>query len=171
MNLPNHEIIEAEANWTVVVNSAVRACVRQQVTMDFVTGLPAKDGCNDAIFVIVDKLTKMAHFAACKKSISAEETARIFILTVVRLHGIPSAIISDRDTKFTSNFCHNLWEQFGTRLQFSSAYHPETDGQTERANKMIEQLIRDTCDDVADWEQQLPVIEFAYNNAPSSTIR
>ncbi|GJP43694.1 hypothetical protein CLOM_g3128 [Closterium sp. NIES-68] len=62
------------------------------------------------------------------KSISAEETARLFISTVVRLHVIPSAIISDRDTKFTSNFWRNLWEQFGTHLQFSSTYHPETDG-------------------------------------------
>ncbi|GJP41072.1 hypothetical protein CLOM_g710 [Closterium sp. NIES-68] len=96
------------------------------------------DCCNDAIFVVVDKLTKMAHFAACKKSISAEKTARLFISAVVRLHGIPSAIISDRDTKFTSNFWRNLWNQFGTRLQFSSTYHPETDGQTERANQTME---------------------------------
>ncbi|GJP33625.1 hypothetical protein CLOM_g18142 [Closterium sp. NIES-68] len=136
------------------------------VTKDFVTGLPTKDGCNDAIFVVVDKLTKMAHFTACKKNISAEETACLFISTVVCLHGIPSAIVSDRDTKFTSDFLRNLWEWFGTRLQFSSAYHPETDGQTERANPTMEQLIRATCDD---WEQQLPLIEFAYNNATSAT--
>ncbi|GJP57110.1 hypothetical protein CLOM_g16151, partial [Closterium sp. NIES-68] len=96
------------------------------VTMDFITGLSAKDGCNDAIFVIVDKLTKMAHFAACKKSILTEETAPLFISTIVRVHGISSAIISDRDTKFTSNFWRNLWDQFGTHLHFSSAYHPET---------------------------------------------
>ncbi|GJP67424.1 hypothetical protein CLOP_g24243, partial [Closterium sp. NIES-67] len=140
----------------------------QQVTMDFVTGLLAKDGCNDAIFVVVDKLTKMAHFAACKESISAKETARLFIPTVVHLDGIPSAIILDRDTKFTSNLWRNLWEQFGTRLQFSSAYHPETDRQTKRANQTMEELIRTTCDD---WEQQLPLIEFTYNNAPSTTTR
>ncbi|GJP61941.1 hypothetical protein CLOP_g19060, partial [Closterium sp. NIES-67] len=84
---------------------------------------------------------------------------------------IPSAIILDRDMKFTSNFCRNLWEQFGTRLQFSSAYHLETGGQTERANHTMEQPIRVTCDDVADWEQQVPLIEFVYNNAPSATIR
>ncbi|CAI7858787.1 unnamed protein product [Closterium sp. NIES-54] len=88
----------------------------QQVTMDFVTGLPVGASGNDAILVIVDRLTKMAHFAACKKSITAEETARLFIATIVRLHGIPAAIISDRDTKFTSNFWRNLWQQFGTRL-------------------------------------------------------
>ncbi|CAI7860538.1 unnamed protein product [Closterium sp. NIES-53] len=82
----------------------------QQVTMDFVTGLLAGEGGNDAILVVIDRLTKMAHFATCKKSISAEETARLFITTIVRLHGIPAAIISDRDTKFTSNFWRNLWQ-------------------------------------------------------------
>ncbi|CAI7820252.1 unnamed protein product [Closterium sp. NIES-53] len=80
----------------------------QQVTMDFVTGLPSNPGGNDAVMVVVDRVTKMAHFAVCRTSISAEETARLFIATVVRLLGIPAAIISDRDTKFTSNFWKNL---------------------------------------------------------------
>ncbi|CAI7781811.1 unnamed protein product [Closterium sp. NIES-54] len=141
----------------------------QQVTMDFVTGLSSNPGDNDAVMVVVDRLTKMAHFAACKKSISAEETARLFIAAVVRLHGIPAAIISDCDTKFTSNFWKNLWEQFRTRLQFSSSYHPETDGQMEWTNQTMEQLIRVTCNDPTTWEQQLPLIEFAYNNAMSAT--
>ncbi|CAI7900671.1 unnamed protein product [Closterium sp. NIES-54] len=116
----------------------------QQVTMDFVTGLPAG---------------------------ATEETTRLFISTIVRLHGIPAAIISDRDTKFTSNFWRNLWQQFGTRLQFNSLYHPETDGHTERTNKTMEQLIRATCDNPTTWEQQLPLIEFAYNNSPSATTQ
>ncbi|GJP56125.1 hypothetical protein CLOM_g15178 [Closterium sp. NIES-68] len=90
--------------------------------------LTSADGCYDTIFIIIDKLTKMAHFPACKKSISAKETTHIFISSIVRLYGIPSAIISDRDTEFTRNFMCYLWEQFGKPLQFSSAYHPETDG-------------------------------------------
>ncbi|CAI7778016.1 unnamed protein product [Closterium sp. NIES-54] len=139
--------------------------------MDFVTGLPSNPGGNDAVMAVVDRLMKMAHFSACKKSISAEEIARLFIAGVVRLHGIPAAIISDRDTKFTSNFWKNLWEQFGTRLQFSSSYHPETDGQTERTNQTMELLIRATCDDPTTWEQQLPLIEFACNNAMSATTQ
>ncbi|CAI7884325.1 unnamed protein product [Closterium sp. NIES-53] len=143
----------------------------QQVTMDFVTMLSSNPGGNDAVMVVVDRLTKMAHFAACKKSISAEETARLFIAIGVRLHGIPATIISDRDTKFTSNFWKNLWEQFGTRLQFSSSYHPDTNGQTERTNQMMEQLIRATCDDPTTWEQQLPLIDFAYNKATSATTQ
>ncbi|CAI7897100.1 unnamed protein product [Closterium sp. NIES-53] len=82
------------------------------------------------------------------------------------LTGIPAAIISDRDTKFTNNFWRNLWQQLGTRLQFSSSYHLETDGQTERTNQTMEQLIRAMCDDPTTREQQLPLIEFAYNNSP-----
>ncbi|CAI7816317.1 unnamed protein product, partial [Closterium sp. NIES-54] len=140
----------------------------QQVTLDFVTGLPSNPGGNDAVMVAVDRLVKMAHFGACRKSISAEETARLFITTVFRLHEIPIAIISDRDTK---NLWENLWEQFGTRLQFSSSYHPKTDGQTEQTNQTMEQLIRATCDDLTTWEQQLPLIEFAYNNATSATTQ
>ncbi|CAI7885731.1 unnamed protein product [Closterium sp. NIES-54] len=143
----------------------------QQVTMDFVMGLPSNSGGNDAVMVVVDRLTKMAHFAACKKSISVKEIALQFIAIVVRLRGIPAAIISDRDMKFTSNFWKNLWETFGTRLQFSSLYHPETDRLMERTNQMMEQLIRATCDDPTTWEQQLPLIELAYNNATSKTTR
>ncbi|CAI5467927.1 unnamed protein product [Closterium sp. Yama58-4] len=141
----------------------------QQVTMDFVTGLPAGPSGNDAVLVVVDRLTKMAHFAPCRTTITAEETARLFISTVVRLHGIPSAIISDRDPKFTSKFWKETWAQYGTKLQFSSAYHPQTDGQTERTNQTMEQLIMTNCPDPARWEHSLAMLEFAFNNAPSST--
>ncbi|CAI7904842.1 unnamed protein product [Closterium sp. NIES-54] len=113
-----------------------------QVTMDFVTGMPAGPSGIDAVLVVVDRLTKMAHFAPCRTTIIAEETARLFISTVVRMHGIPSAIISDRDPKFTSKFWKETWAQYGTKLQFFSAYHPQTDGQTERTNQTMEQLIR-----------------------------
>ncbi|GJP67626.1 hypothetical protein CLOP_g24423, partial [Closterium sp. NIES-67] len=82
----------------------------QQVTMDFVTGLPAGPSGNDAILVVVDRLTKMAHFAACKTTITAEQTAKLFLTNIVRLHGIPSAIISDRDPRFTSNFWTKTWQ-------------------------------------------------------------
>ncbi|CAI7808241.1 unnamed protein product [Closterium sp. NIES-54] len=99
----------------------------------------------------------------------AEETARLFISTIVRLHGIPSAIINDRDPKFTSKFWKEMWAQYGTKLQFSSAYHPQTDGQTEQTNQTMEQLIRTNCPDPARWEDSLAMLEFAFNNAPSST--
>ncbi|GJP84276.1 hypothetical protein CLOP_g14339 [Closterium sp. NIES-67] len=141
----------------------------QHVTMDFVTGLPAGPSGNDAVLVVVDRLTKMAHYAPCRTSITAEETARLFISTVVRLHGIPAAIISDRDPKFTSKFWQDTWARYGTRLQFSSAYHPQTDGQTERTNQTMEQLFRTNCPDRKTWEDVLPMLEFSYNNAPSAT--
>ncbi|GJP49627.1 hypothetical protein CLOM_g8813, partial [Closterium sp. NIES-68] len=141
----------------------------QHVTMDYVTGLPAGPSGNDAILVVVDRLTKMAHFIACQQTITAEQTAQLFIANIIRLHGLPSAVISDRDPKFTSNFWRHLWDQFGTKLQFSSAYHPQTDGQTERVNQTMEQLIRTTCTEPSTWEKSLPLLEFAYNNATSAT--
>ncbi|CAI5472253.1 unnamed protein product [Closterium sp. Yama58-4] len=143
----------------------------QQVTMDFVTGMPAGTSGNDSVLVVVDRLTKMAHFAPCRTTITAEDTAKLFISTVVRLHGLPSAIISDRDPKFTSKFWQETWAQYGTRLQISSSYHPQTDGQTERTNQTMEQLIRTNCPDIRKWEDSLPMLEFVYNNAPSATTR
>ncbi|CAI7837153.1 unnamed protein product [Closterium sp. NIES-54] len=141
----------------------------QQVTMDFVTGMPAGPTGNDGVLVVVDRLTKMAHFAPFHTTSTAEETARLFISLVVRPHGIPSAIISDRDSKFTSKFWKETWAQYSTKLQFSSAYHPQTDGQTKRTNQTMEHLIWTNCPDPARWEDSLAMLEFAFNNAPSST--
>ncbi|GJP52992.1 hypothetical protein CLOM_g12142 [Closterium sp. NIES-68] len=139
------------------------------VSMDFVTRLSADASQNDAVLVVVDRLTKMAHFAPCRTTITAEQTAKLFISTDVRLFEIPKVIVRDRDPRFTSNFWTKMWEQYGTRLHPSTAYHPQTDGQTKRTNHTMEQLIRTTCTDLAQWEDPLPLIEFAYNNAPSST--
>ncbi|GJP37291.1 hypothetical protein CLOM_g21716, partial [Closterium sp. NIES-68] len=113
-----------------------------------------------------DRLTKMVYFAAYKKCISAKETAQLFISTIVRPHGVPIDTSLDHESKFTSKFWHHLWEQFGTRVQFSLVYYPETDGQTDWTNKTMEQLICTTCDDVIDLETHLPLIEFTYKNAP-----
>ncbi|GJP35642.1 hypothetical protein CLOM_g20160, partial [Closterium sp. NIES-68] len=167
-DLPAHEILTPATYRTV---AALEPPQRpwQHVTMDFVTGLPAGPSGNDAVLVVVDRLTKMAHFAPCRTTITAEETARLFISTVVRLHGIPAVIISDRDLKFTSKFRQDTWARYGTRLQFSSAYPPQTDGQTERTNQAMEQLIRTNCPDRKKWEDVLPMLEFSYNNAPSAT--
>ncbi|GJP58450.1 hypothetical protein CLOP_g25093 [Closterium sp. NIES-67] len=119
----------------------------QHITIDYVTGLTAGPSGNDAILVVVDRLTKMAHFISCKQKITAEQTAQLFILNAIRLHGLPTAIILYRDPKFTSNFWRHLWDQFGTKLQFSSAYHLQTDRQTERVNQTMEQLIQTTYTD------------------------
>ncbi|GJP42094.1 hypothetical protein CLOM_g1685 [Closterium sp. NIES-68] len=124
---------------------------------------------NDAILVVVDWLTKMAHFAACKMAITTEQTVKLFLMNIVRLHGIPSAIISDRNPRFTSNLWAKIRKQYATRLHLTTAYHRQSDGQTECTNQTMEQLIRTTCTDPAQWEDALPLIEFAYNNAPSAT--
>ncbi|GJP33068.1 hypothetical protein CLOM_g17634 [Closterium sp. NIES-68] len=138
----------------------------QHVTMDFVISLPAGPRGNDAVLVVVDRLTKMAHFAPCRTMITAEETARLFISVVVRLHGIPTTIISDRDSKFTPRFWQDTWNRYGTHLQFSSAYHPQTNDQTERTNQTMEQFIRTNCPDISKREDSLPMLELPTTTHP-----
>ena len=97
--------------------------------MDFIEGLPVSEG-KDKIFVVVDRLTKYAHFMAIKKSYSAKEIAEIFCKNIYKLHGFPKVIVSDRDAKFKGNFWNELFNHIRTYLNMSSAYHPQTDGQT-----------------------------------------
>lgn len=103
-----------------------------RVTMDFVSGLPLTQKKHDAVWVIVDRLTKSAHFLPVRTDYSLEKLAELYISEIVRLHGIPLSIISDRDPRFTSRFWKKLHESLGTQLHFSTAFHPQTDGQSER---------------------------------------
>jgi hypothetical protein len=102
------------------------------IAMDFVSGLPRTTKGNDSIWVIVDRLTKFAHFIAFKTGTLVPKLAEIYVEQIVKLHGIPSSIVSDRDPRFTSRFCESLQDALGTKLRLSSAYHPRTDGQSER---------------------------------------
>lgn len=141
------------------------------ISMDFITGLPKTKKKNDSIWVIVDRLTKSAHFLPVKTTYNVAKLAEIYIEEIVRLHGMPSSIISDRDPKFTSHFWRALHEALGTELRLSSAYHPQTDGQTERTNQSLEDLLR-ACvlDDRGSWDSVLPLVEFTYNNSFHASI-
>ena len=134
--------------------------------MDFIMQLPRSKSGNDAIAVFVDKLTKKVCFAATKTTITAPETAQVFFHEIVRHYGVPSAIVSDRDVRFTSNFWKALWKQLGTKLAMSTAFHPQTDGQTERANRTLEDMLRAYVSyNQRDWDTKLDAAEIACNNA------
>ena len=112
------------------------------IAMDFVTGLPRTQQGNDALWVVIDRLTKSAHFLPIKVSFSLEKLAELYVREVVRLHGVPLSIISDRDPRFTSRFWPSLQYALGTKLKFSTVFHPQTDGQTERTIQTLEDMLR-----------------------------
>ncbi|KAJ9523575.1 hypothetical protein QJQ45_007252 [Haematococcus lacustris] len=138
----------------------------QQVSMDFIGPLPATPRGHTMIFTVVDKLSKMIHLIPTTTTATAHDTARLFFDHMFKHHGLPEAIISDRDPKFTSDFWTSLFHLTGTRLLLSSAYHPQTDGQTERANRKVEDMLRPYVNDhKSDWDQHLAAVEFAYNSS------
>ena len=125
--------------------------------MDFVTGLPRTVRKNDTIWVIVDRLTKSAHFLAIWVNLPLRQLVELYVLEIVRLHGVHVSIVSDRDTRFTSRFWRTLQEAFGTVLNFSTAFHPQSDGQTERTIQTLEDMLRACAIDLQEnWEDHLP---------------
>ena len=135
-------------------------------TMDMITQLPRTKQGHDAIVVFVEKFIKLAHYIPTTTDITAPRLATLFIDNIVRLHGLPSNIISDRDPRFTSLFWKSLWKQLGTQLSMSTAFHPQSDGQTERQNRTLEQSLRAYTDyKQDDWDEHLSLIELAHNNS------
>ena len=139
--------------------------------MDFVTGLPPTSGRKDMVWVIVDRLTKSSHFLPAREKDSIGALSQLYVREVVRLHGVPVSIVSDRDARFTSRFWTGLQEALGTRLNLSTAFHPETDGQSERTIQTLEDMLRACVLDFGgSWAAHLPLVEFAYNNSFQASI-
>ena len=141
------------------------------ISMDFITGLPASRSF-DSIFVVVDRLTKQAHFTPTTTDIDASGLAALYISSIVRLHGVPDTIISDRGSVFVSSFWRELQSRLGTKTKYSTAFHPRTNGQTERVNAILESYLRHFCSyQQDDWVDYLGLAEFAYNNAASDATK
>ncbi|KAF1327941.1 Pol protein, partial [Globisporangium splendens] len=138
----------------------------KSVSMDFVFGFPEDKTRNTGVVVFVDRLSKMVHVAPVRKHVTAQETACLFLEHVFRYHGLPESIVSDRDPRFTAAFWRELFRLLGTDLALSSADHPETDGQTERVNRVVEDILRSIAvDHPRDWSRWLPYAEFAINSS------
>jgi hypothetical protein len=143
----------------------------QDLSMDFVEGLPKSKGYT-VILVVVDRLTKYAHFVPLKHPYTAAQVAQVFFSQIVKLHGIPRSIVSDRDRVFTSHFWQELFRLTGTTLQLSSAYHPQSDGQTERINQCLEMFLRCAVHQTpSQWVQWLDSAELWYNSSYHSSLK
>jgi transposase InsO family protein len=134
--------------------------------MDLIVKLPKTKNGYDSLVVFVDRLTKRIHLAPTNETITSEGLAKIFFDTVFRHHGLPQSIVSDRDPRFTGNFWRALFSLAGTTLKMSTSYHPQTDGQTERANRTIEESLRAYVNERHNnWDDYLTSVEYAYNDS------
>ncbi|KAL4282270.1 hypothetical protein GQ457_03G027210 [Hibiscus cannabinus] len=144
----------------------------EHITMDFVSGLPLTPKKNNVVWVIVDRFSKSAHFLPIRTDFGYQKLAELYIKEVIRLHGVPKSIISDRDPKFTSRFWKSLQNALGTQVKLSTAFHPQSDGQSERVIQILEDMLRACVIDFhRSWEKSIPLIEFAYNNSYQASIK
>ncbi|GJS10642.1 putative reverse transcriptase domain-containing protein [Tanacetum coccineum] len=163
---------ECQKPFGLLVQPVIPVWKWENITMDFVTKLPKTSTGQDTIWVIVDRLMKSAHFLPMKETDSMEKLTRQYLKEVVSRHGVPILIISDRDSKFTSHFWQSLNKALGTQLDMSSAYHPQTDGQSERTIQTLEDMLRTCVIDFGNgWDRHLPLVEFSYNNSYHTSIK
>ncbi|GJZ13541.1 putative reverse transcriptase domain-containing protein [Tanacetum coccineum] len=140
--------------------------------MDLVTKFPRSRSGYDAIWVIMDRLTKSAYFLPICEDCKTEKLAKIYINEIVARHGVPVSIISDRDGQFASHLWQALQEALGTKLHMSTAYHPKTDGQSERTIQTLEDMLRACVMDFGgSWDTHLPLVEFSYNNSYHTSVK
>jgi transposase InsO family protein len=140
--------------------------------MDFINGLPRTPRSNDWIWVIVDRLTKLAHFFPVCTTYGGDKLAKLYIDNILKLHGVPKSIISDRRTQFVSKLWRSIHQALKTKLDFSSAYHPQTDGHTERVNQVLEDMLRACVLTYGkNWEDSLSFAEFSYNNGYHTSLK
>jgi hypothetical protein len=144
----------------------------EDISMDFIVGLPRTAIGFDSIWVIIDRVTKIAHFLPVKTSYPVLTYAQIYIAHILSLHGIPKTIVSDRGPQFVSKFWEELHKSLGTKLLHNSAYHPQTSGQTERVNQILEDMLRACVLEFPQkWDDCLPLAEFSYNNSYQASIK
>ena len=139
--------------------------------MDFVIGLPTTFNKNNASWVIVDCLTKSAHFIPVKTDFSLAKLTKLYIRDVVKLHGVPTSNVSDRDSRSTSRFWVSLQKSLGTRFDLSTMHHPQTDGQSQRTIQTLKDMLHYCILDLGgNWNDHLPLVEFTYNNSYQASI-
>jgi transposase InsO family protein len=142
------------------------------ISMDFIVGIPLTARKKDSIWVIVDRLTKTAHFIAVRTTYSVHQYAELYMDHIVRLHAIPKTIMSGRGTQFVARFWEQLHECLGKKITRSSSYHPQTDGQTERINQILEDMLRASILHFdKSWDKCLSLEEFSYNNSYQASLK
>ena len=140
--------------------------------MDFVTHLRRTPQWHDTVWVIVDRLMKSTHFLAVRMTFALERLCRLYIREIVRLHGVPVSIVSDRDPRFTTHFWRSFQKAMGTRLIMSTTFHSQTDGQSERTIQVLEDMLQaGVLDHKGSWEEHLPLVEIAYNNSYQESVQ
>jgi hypothetical protein len=144
----------------------------EEITMDFIVGLPRTQKGYNSIWVVVDRLTKVAHFISVNTTYSGARLAELYISRIVCLHGVPKKIISDRGSQFTSRFWEQLHDSLDTKLRFSTTYHPQTDGQTEGTNQVLEDMLQACAIQYGtSWDKCLPYAVFLYNNSYQASLK